>query len=91
LKGCARESRPALREHDPHALLHLAGVKAVDPDCERLGELWVTRDDFKRFRQLDTKCRGRWASGIETTTGPLGQGVATSVGMGTAVSRRRQT
>ena len=78
-----------------YALLHLAGVKAVDPDYERLGELSVTLDDIKRFRQLDSKCPGhpeyRWTSGIETTTGPLGQGVATSVGMGKAVSRRRQT
>jgi transketolase len=66
--------------------------KAVDPDYERLGELSVTLDDIKRFRQLDSKCPGaRWTSGIETTTGPLGQVVATSVGMGKAVSRRRQT
>ena len=61
-----------------YALLHLAGVKTVDPDYERLGELSVTLDDIKRFRQLDSKCPGhpksRWTSGIETTTGPLGQG-----------------
>ena len=74
-----------------YALLHLAGVKAVDPDYERLGELSVTLDDIKRFRQLDSSARGRWTSGIETTTGPLGQGVATSWGMGKAVNRRRQT
>jgi transketolase len=71
-----------------YALLHLTGVKAVDPDYERLGELSVTLDDIKRFRQLDSKCPGhpeyRWTSGIETTTGPLGQGVATSVGMAIA-------
>ena len=113
--GCAREPRPALREHDPHArherrsagefraswnadgdgagglhavaasaeirsgrpglaepgrfvlsmghtsmllysLLHPAGVKAADPDYERLGELSVTLDDIKHFRQLDSKC-----------------------------------
>ena len=51
--------------------------------------------DIKCFRQLDSKCPGhpeyRWTSGIEIATGPLGQGVATSVGMGKAVSRRRQT
>jgi len=62
---------------------------------ERLGELSVTLDDIKRFRQLDSKRprhpEYRWTSGIETTTGPLGQGVATSLGMGKAVSRRRQT
>src|SRR5262245_44898537 len=71
-----------------YSMLHLAGVKAVDPDYERLGELSVSLDDIKRFRQLDSKCPGhpeyRWTSGIETTTGPLGQGVATSVGMALA-------
>jgi transketolase len=48
----------------------------------------VTLDDIKRFRQLDSKCAGhpeyRWTSGVETTTGPLGQRVATSVGMAIA-------
>lgn len=71
-----------------YALLHLSGVKAVNPQYEALGELSVKLDDIKRFRQLDSKCPGhpeyRWTSGIETTTGPLGQGVATSVGMAIA-------
>jgi transketolase len=71
-----------------YASLHLARVKAVNPKYERLGELTVSLDDIKRFRQLDSKCPGhpeyRWTSGIETTTGPLGQGVATSVGMAIA-------
>jgi transketolase len=71
-----------------YSLLHLAGVKAVNADYERLGELSVSLDDIKRFRQLDSKCPGhpeyRWTSGIETTTGPLGQGVANSVGMAIA-------
>jgi transketolase len=71
-----------------YSLLHLAGVKAVNPQYERLGELSVTLADIKRFRQLDSKCAGhpeyRWTSGIETTTGPLGAGVATSVGMALA-------
>jgi transketolase len=71
-----------------YSLLHLAGVKAVNPQYETLGQLSVTLDDIKRFRQLDSKCPGhpeyRWTSGIETTTGPLGQGVATSVGMAMA-------
>ena len=71
-----------------YAMLHLCGVKAVNPKYETLGELSVTLDDIKRFRQLDSKCPGhpeyRWTSGVETTTGPLGQGVATSVGMALA-------
>src|SRR5436190_1475949 len=71
-----------------YSMLHLCGVKAVNPMYERLGELTVTLDDIKRFRQLDSKCPGhpeyRWTSGVETTTGPLGQGVATSVGMAIA-------
>jgi transketolase len=71
-----------------YSLLHLASVKAVNPEYERLGELSVKLDDIKRFRQLDSKCAGhpeyRWTSGIETTTGPLGAGVATSVGMAIA-------
>jgi transketolase len=71
-----------------YALLHLTGVKAVNSKYERLGEMSVKLEDIKRFRQLDSKCPGhpeyRWTSGIETTTGPLGQGVATSVGMAIA-------
>jgi transketolase len=68
-----------------YSLLHLTGVKAVNPKYETLGELSVTLHDIERFRQLDSKCPGhpeyRWTSGVETTTGPLGQGVANSVGM----------
>ena len=71
-----------------YSMLHLCGVKAVNDKYERLGDPSVTLDDIKRFRQLDGKCPGhpeyRWTSGIETTTGPLGQGVATSVGMAIA-------
>jgi transketolase len=71
-----------------YALLHLTGVKAVNSKYERLGEPAVPLDEFKRFRQLDSKCPGhpeyRWTSGVETTTGPLGQGLATSVGMALA-------
>lgn len=71
-----------------YALLHLTGVKAVNPKYETLGKLSVTLDDIKKFRQLDSQAPGhpeyRWTSGIETTTGPLGQGVATSVGMAIA-------
>ena len=71
-----------------YSLLHLTGVKAVNAKYEQLGEPSVTLDDIKRFRQIDSKCPGhpeyRWTSGVETTTGPLGQGVATSVGMALA-------
>jgi len=71
-----------------YSLLHLAGVKAVDPDYEVVGDPAVSLDDIKRFRQLDSKCPGhpeyRWTSGVETTTGPLGQGIATSVGIALA-------
>ena len=71
-----------------YSVLHLTGVKAVDANYEQVGKLSVTLDDIKRFRQLDSKCPGhpeyRWTSGVETTTGPLGQGVATSVGMAIA-------
>jgi transketolase len=71
-----------------YSMLHLTGVKAVDKDYETPGAPTVTLDDIKKFRQLDSKCPGhpeyRWTSGVETTTGPLGQGVATSVGMAIA-------
>jgi transketolase len=71
-----------------YSILHLCGVKAVDAEYENLGELSVKLDDIRRFRQLDSKCPGHpeyhWTSGAETTTGPLGQGVATSVGMAIA-------
>ncbi len=71
-----------------YSLLHLTGVKAVNADYETLGELSVKLEDIKRFRQLDSKCPGhpeyRWTSGVETTTGPLGQGVANTVGMAIA-------
>jgi len=71
-----------------YSLLYLTGVQAVDPNYETLGKPSVTLDDIKHFRQLDSKCPGHpeyhWTSGVETTTGPLGQGVATSVGMAIA-------
>src|SRR3984957_12753246 len=71
-----------------YSMLHLTGVKAVNKDYETPGAPSVTLDDIKKFRQLDSKCPGhpeyRWTSGVETTTGPLGQGVATSVGMAIA-------
>jgi len=70
------------------SLLYLAGVRAVDPDYEVLDRASVSLEDLKTFRQLGSRCPGhpeyRWTSGVETTTGPLGQGVATSVGMAIA-------
>src|SRR5215213_5061481 len=71
-----------------YSLLHLAKVEAVDPDYEILGEPSVSLDDIKSFRQLDSHAAGHpeyhLTSGVETTTGPLGQGIATSVGMAIA-------
>lgn len=71
-----------------YSMLHLTGVKAVNSQYEQIGKLSVSLDDIKHFRKLGSKCPGhpeyRWTSGIETTTGPLGQGVAVSVGMAIA-------
>jgi transketolase len=70
------------------SMLHLTRTQAVNAEYERLGHVSVTLDDIRRFRQLDSKAPGHpeyhWVSGVETTTGPLGQGVATSVGMAIA-------
>jgi transketolase len=70
------------------SVLHLTGTQAVNADYERLGKLSVTLDDIRHFRQLASKAPGHpeyhWVSGVETTTGPLGQGIATSVGMAMA-------
>jgi len=71
-----------------YAMLYLAQVRGENPEYERLGDFAVTLDDIKRFRQLDSKTPGhpeyRWTAGVETTTGPLGQGVGNSVGMAIA-------
>jgi transketolase len=71
-----------------YAMLHLTGVKAINAAYELLGEPSVTLDDIKRFREIDSKCPGHpeyhVTTGVETTTGPLGQGCATSVGMAMA-------
>ena len=68
--------------------LHLTKTQAVNADYETLGHPSVSLDDIRHFRQLESKAPGHpeyhWVSGVETTTGPLGQGVATSVGMGIA-------
>ena len=70
------------------SVLHLTGTKAVNAEYERLGQPSVSLDDIRRFRQIDSKAPGHpeyhWVSGVETTTGPLGQGAATSLGMAIA-------
>jgi transketolase len=70
------------------SVLHLTRTQAVDADYENLGHPSVSLDDIRHFRQLNSKAPGHpeyhWVSGVETTSGPLGQGVATSVGMGIA-------
>jgi transketolase len=67
------------------SILYLTGTQAVNADYETVGRLSVTLEDIKRFRQFGSKAPGHpeyhWVSGVETTTGPLGQGIATSVGM----------
>jgi transketolase len=72
---------------DPHA--------AINPNYEQLGRDAVTLDDIKTFRQAHSRCRGHpeygWTSGVETTTGPLGPGVATSVAMAIAGQWLRAT
>ena len=70
-----------------YSLLFLSGVKAI-PSSDSRNSLAVTLDDIRRFRQAGSRCTGHpeygWTSGVETTTGPLGQGAATSVGMAIA-------
>src|SRR6266581_1897634 len=72
------------------SVLHLTRTQAVNADYERLGHPAVSLEDIRHFRQLASKAPGHpeyhWVSGVETTTGPLGQGVATSVGM--AIARK---
>ena len=71
-----------------YSMLYLSGVKSVDSEYKVLERPTVTLDDIKQFRQLDSRTPGhpeyRVTTGIETTTGPLGQGVGTSVGMAMA-------
>ncbi len=71
-----------------YSLLYLTRTQSVTADYKPTGKVSVTLDDIKGFRQLETRCPGHpeyhWTSGIETTTGPLGQGLATSVGMAMA-------
>src|SRR5436190_12589114 len=72
------------------SILHLTKTQAVNAEYENLGHASVTLDDIRHFRQLDSHAPGHpeyhWVSGVEATTGPLGQGVATSVGL--AIARK---
>src|SRR5712675_32345 len=71
-----------------YSVLHLAGVKEAGKDLKVLDGPAVRLEDIKNFRQLGSRCAGHPEShlttGVETTTGPLGQGVANSVGMALA-------
>jgi len=71
-----------------YSVLHLAGVKQIGADGRPTGELAVPLEHIKRFRQLHSRCPGHpesyETSGVETTTGPLGQGCGNSVGMAVA-------
>jgi transketolase len=71
-----------------YSTLYLAGVRALDSRHQVLDQPTLTLDDLKNFRQLDSKTPGHpefgLTAGVETTTGPLGQGVANSVGMAIA-------
>ena len=71
-----------------YSMLFLAGVRKVDEDYNITDEPACGLDEIENFRQLHSRTPGhpeyRWTSGVETTTGPLGQGVATSVGMAMA-------
>jgi transketolase len=75
-----------------YSMLHLAGVQARDAGGEASGALAVTMEDIKAFRELGSRCPGHpeygATAGVEATTGPLGQGCATSVGM--AIAERWQ-
>jgi transketolase len=71
-----------------YALLHMAEVEEIDAEGNKTGKPAVSLDDIKQFRQLDSKTPGhpeyRITTGVETTTGPLGQGCGNSVGMAIA-------
>lgn len=78
-----------------YSLLFLCGVRATGASYPDAGGLAVTLDDLKTFRKAGSRCTGHpehgWTSGVETTTGPLGQGAATSVGMAIAQAWKAAT
>ena len=73
-----------------YAMLYLSEVRGVNPEYETTGQFAVTLDDIKQFRQIDSKTPGhpeyRHTAGVETTTGPLGQGIGNTVGMAIAAN-----
>lgn len=72
-----------------YALIHLSGIEGFNRDGTAQGRPALTLDDLKQFRQLHSRCPGHpefgETTGVETTTGPLGQGIANSVGMAAAL------
>lgn len=71
-----------------YSMIHLAGIRDIDAEGNVVDRPTITLDNIKNFRQLHSPCAGHpefgEAAGIETTTGPLGQGVSNSVGIAIA-------
>ena len=71
-----------------YSLIHLAGIEAAESSYQKKGGEAVSLADIESFREDGSRCPGHpeygWTSGVEATTGPLGQGLATSVGMAVA-------
>jgi transketolase len=71
-----------------YSLIHLAGIEAAETSYQKKGGEAVSLADIESFREEGSRCPGHpeygWTTGVESTTGPLGQGVATSVGMAMA-------
>lgn len=71
-----------------YSLIHLAGIEAAETSYQKAGGAAVTLADIESFREEGSRCPGHpeygWTTGVESTTGPLGQGLATSVGMAIA-------